>query len=46
MLIQVVHSHPLTDSYNHALFRIIVDRCRSGIRSSRPIFTGSAFRLS
>ena len=25
MLIQVVHSHPLTDSYNHALFRIIVD---------------------
>ena len=26
MLIQVVHSHPLTDSYNHALFRIIVDQ--------------------
>ena len=25
MLIQVVHSHPLTDSYNHALFRIILD---------------------
>jgi len=25
MLIQVVHSHPLTDSYNHALFRIIVE---------------------
>jgi len=28
MLIQVVHSHPLTDSYNHALFRIIVDQLR------------------
>ena len=26
MLIQVVHSHPLTDSYNHALFRTIVDQ--------------------
>ena len=25
MLIQVVHSHPLTDSYNHALFRSIVE---------------------
>ncbi|MBR0697495.1 NAD(P)H-dependent oxidoreductase [Bradyrhizobium lablabi] len=25
MLIQVVHSHPLQDSYNHALFRTIVD---------------------
>ena len=25
MLIQVVHSHPLTDSYNHALFRTIVE---------------------
>ncbi len=24
MLIQVVHCHPLTDSYNHALFRTIV----------------------
>jgi putative NADPH-quinone reductase len=28
MLIQVVHSHPLTDSYNHALFRTIVDQLR------------------
>ena len=28
MLIQVVHSHPLTDSYNHALFQIIVDQLR------------------
>jgi NAD(P)H dehydrogenase (quinone) len=28
MLIQVVHSHPLTESYNHALFRIIVDQLR------------------
>ena len=25
MLIQVVHSHPLVDSYNHALFHTIVD---------------------
>ena len=25
MLIQVVHCHPLVDSYNHALFRIIVE---------------------
>jgi len=25
MLIQVVHSHPLQDSYNHALFHTIVD---------------------
>ncbi len=25
MLIQVVHSHPLEDSYNHALFRSIVE---------------------
>ena len=25
MLIQVVHCHPLTDSYNHALFRAIVE---------------------
>jgi putative NADPH-quinone reductase len=24
MLVQVVHCHPLTDSYNHALFRMIV----------------------
>ena len=24
MLVQVVHCHPLTDSYNHALFRTIV----------------------
>ena len=24
MLIQVIHCHPLTDSYNHALFRTIV----------------------
>ncbi len=25
MLIQVIHCHPLTDSYNHALFRAIVE---------------------
>ncbi|MGO8916385.1 MAG: NAD(P)H-dependent oxidoreductase [Stellaceae bacterium] len=25
MLFQVVHCHPLTESYNHALFRVIVD---------------------
>src|SRR2546429_2694121 len=25
MLIQVVHSHPLEDSYNHALFKAIVE---------------------
>ena len=25
MLIQVVHSHPLADSYNHALFQTIVE---------------------
>ena len=25
MLIQVVHSHPLEDSYNHALFKSIVE---------------------
>src|SRR5690348_8509592 len=25
MLVQVVHCHPLADSYNHALFRAIVD---------------------
>ncbi|MBV9461919.1 MAG: NAD(P)H-dependent oxidoreductase, partial [Bradyrhizobium sp.] len=25
MLIQVVHSHPLEDSYNHALFRTIIE---------------------
>jgi NAD(P)H dehydrogenase (quinone) len=25
MLVQVVHCHPLTDSYNHALFRAIVE---------------------
>src|SRR5262245_20716177 len=25
MLIQVVHSHPVHDSYNHALFRTIVE---------------------
>ncbi len=24
MLFQVIHCHPLTDSYNHALFRVIV----------------------
>lgn len=28
MLIQVVHSHPLKDSYNHALFRTIVETLR------------------
>jgi len=26
MLIQIVHCHPLTDSFNHALFRVIVDQ--------------------
>jgi putative NADPH-quinone reductase len=25
MLFQVIHCHPLTDSYNHALFRAIVE---------------------
>lgn len=25
MLIQVVHCHPLTESYNHALYRVIVE---------------------
>jgi NAD(P)H dehydrogenase (quinone) len=29
MLIQIVHSHPMTDSYNHALFRIIVDQLQA-----------------
>jgi putative NADPH-quinone reductase len=28
MLIQVVHSHPLEDSYNHALFQTIVETLR------------------
>ncbi|MBR0872514.1 NAD(P)H-dependent oxidoreductase [Bradyrhizobium tropiciagri] len=28
MLIQVVHSHPLEDSFNHALFRTIVETLR------------------
>ena len=28
MLIQVVHSHPLEDSYNHALFETIVETLR------------------
>ncbi|MBR0839615.1 NAD(P)H-dependent oxidoreductase [Bradyrhizobium liaoningense] len=28
MLIQVVHSHPLADSYNHALFQTIVETLR------------------
>lgn len=28
MLIQVVHCHPLTDSYNHALFQAIVESLR------------------
>ncbi len=30
MLIQVVHCHPLTDSYNHALFRLIVETLELG----------------
>lgn len=30
MLIQVVHCHPLCDSYNHALFRTIVDALEKG----------------
>ena len=30
MLIQVVHAHPLTDSYNHALFRAIVETLQRG----------------
>jgi putative NADPH-quinone reductase len=31
MLVQVVHCHPLTESYNHALFRTIVETlARSG----------------
>jgi putative NADPH-quinone reductase len=29
MLVQVVHAHPLTDSYNHALFRTIVEALES-----------------
>jgi NAD(P)H dehydrogenase (quinone) len=28
MLIQVVHSHPLTDSYGHALFATVVTTLR------------------
>lgn len=28
MLIQVVHSHPLEDSFNHALFQTIVETLR------------------
>ena len=34
MLIQVVHSHPLTDSYNHALFRIIVETLQERLNES------------
>ena len=30
MKIQVVHAHPLTDSYSHALFRAIVETLRQG----------------
>jgi NAD(P)H dehydrogenase (quinone) len=30
VLLQVVHAHPLTDSYNHALFRTIVDTLERG----------------
>ncbi len=30
MLIQVVHAHPLEDSYNHALFRAVVDTLEAG----------------
>jgi NAD(P)H dehydrogenase (quinone) len=30
MLFQVVHCHPLTESYNHALFRIIVATLEAG----------------
>jgi putative NADPH-quinone reductase len=29
MLVQVVHCHPLTDSYNHALFQAIVAALQS-----------------
>ena len=29
MLVQVVHCHPLTDSYNHALFQAIVAALKS-----------------
>lgn len=29
MLIQVVHCHPLTESYDHALYRAIVERLQS-----------------
>ena len=29
MRIQVVHCHPLTDSYDHALFRAIVETLES-----------------
>jgi NAD(P)H dehydrogenase (quinone) len=28
MLFQVVHCHPLTDSYNHALFHTVVETLR------------------
>ncbi len=30
MLFQIVHCHPLTDSYNHALFRAIVETLEAG----------------
>jgi NAD(P)H dehydrogenase (quinone) len=30
MLIQIVHCHPLTDSYNHALFRAMVESLERG----------------
>ena len=32
MLIQVVHCHPLVESYNHALFRTIVET----LKTERP----------
>ena len=31
MRIQVVHCHPLVESYNHALFRTIVETANEGI---------------
>ncbi len=30
MLFQVIHCHPLTESYNHALFRVILDALAEG----------------
>jgi hypothetical protein len=41
MLIQVIHCHPLADTYDHALFRTIVGALEEGRREVASVASDS-----